>query len=85
MWLAAILIATLYLVQHATNEIANINSKVEETIINLRPLEEVPFPSVILNTGGSIDPMGFVRRSGDMIKEEDFPKEGKSNTDIISL
>lgn len=69
-------VAIFYLVRHATNEVASINAKEEETVISLRPLEQVPFPAVILNLGGSIDPMGYVRNSGDAVKEEDFPEQG---------
>ena len=71
--------------RHVANEIAIIDAKVEETVISLRPIDSVPFPAVILNTGGSIDPMGYVRHSGDIIKEDDFPEEGDNNRNIPIL
>ena len=47
------------------------------TSITLKPIEEVSFPTIVFNSGGPIDPLGFVKNSHNMAVEEDIPVEGK--------
>ena len=47
-----------------------------ETSISLRPVDEVPFPAIIIDVGDSVDPLGFVRASHNMVNESNIPKKG---------
>ena len=44
--------------------------------IHLRPMDQVPFPAVIINTGGPINPMGFVENSFEVVSEQELLQEG---------
>ena len=46
------------------------------TRIGLRPEGDVPFPGLVVNVGRPIDPLGFVRKSKDMVTWEDLQEEG---------
>ena len=48
-----------------------------ETSISLRPAGDVPFPMVVVNSGGPIDPMGFVRDTRNIVTENDVPRKGE--------
>ena len=52
------------------------------TSITLKPIEEVSFPTIVFNSGGPIDPLGFVKNSHNMAVEEDIPVEG--NADLLA-
>ena len=45
-----------------------------DTSISLRPIDLVPFPAVTVDVGDSIDPLGFVRASQNMVDESYIPK-----------
>ena len=46
------------------------------TDISLTPAGEVPFPAVIVDLGGEVDPLGYVASRKDLASEDDV--EGKS-------
>ena len=46
------------------------------TNIIVRPIEEVPFPAIVIDVGEPIDPLGIVRKSSNVVREESFPSEG---------
>ena len=48
-----------------------------DTTISLRPMEEVPFPAIIIDVGDPVDPMGYVRASHNMVEESKIPRKGK--------
>ena len=50
----------------------------QRTDIRLRPSSEVPFPAVIINAGGAVDPMGYVRHSKDIVTDSEFLDEGSA-------
>ena len=52
-------------------------SKDTQTHISLRSLDEVPFPAIVINNGGGIDPLGHIRNSGNIVDEDDIQTEGK--------
>ena len=54
-----------------------------QTTISLMPIEDVPFPLVILDAGLDPDPMGFVKKSRNMLNEEDFDQEGSYQARLI--
>ena len=47
-----------------------------QTTLSLTPIDEVPFPTVVLDAGSIVDPMSFIRNSQNLMKDEDFDKEG---------
>ena len=46
------------------------------TDISLVPINEVPFPAIIVDLGGEVDPVGYISTSKDIGHEDGFPKEG---------
>ena len=44
--------------------------------ISLRPMSEVPFPSVTVSLGDVPDPMGYVKQSGNMVGLQGMPQKG---------
>ena len=48
------------------------------TIVGLRPISEVPFPSVIIDNGRPQDPMGYIKYSKDNVTEDDAEGPGKN-------
>ena len=46
------------------------------TVILLRPTAEIPFPGVVINTGGAVNPLGAVENSLAAVGEGDMPAEG---------
>ena len=48
-----------------------------DTGISLRPSQDVPFPMVVINSGGPIDPLGFVRATKNLAVEKDVPRKGE--------
>ena len=48
-----------------------------ETDISLVPIGEVPFPAIIVDLSGEVDPVGYIAASKDIAHEDGFPKEGK--------
>ena len=53
------------------------NTPIANTI-DLRRVENVPFPAVILNIGDSVDPLGFVKASRNMGNEFNIPQYCKN-------
>ena len=53
------------------------------TSISIRPIGQVPFPAVVVDLGDSVDPMGFVRASQNMVDESNIPKKGKLEYKVI--
>ena len=47
-----------------------------ERDIGLVPIGEVPFPAIIVDLGGEVDPVGYIAASKDIVNEHAFPKEG---------
>ena len=60
-----------------SNELANVFHAAQElklvTSISLKPIDEVPFPTLVLSSGGPIDPLGFVANSQNLVLEDDLP------------
>ena len=78
MWLAAISFV-LYLMQDTVKlSLAHYSVNRIRTVLSLVPIEEVPFPLVVIDAGEDPDPMGFVRRSQNMVGEEDVDADGKT-------
>ena len=44
--------------------------------IRLIPAEEVPFPTVLVDAGDNLDPMGYVKAAKSMVGEEDIDEKG---------
>lgn len=51
-----------------------------DTSISLQPIGEVDFPSVVISSGGPIDPLGFVTNTKNMVTEEELPERGKDGS-----
>ena len=73
-WVAILTSITFYLTSNTLRQLLDVPTIV--TQISLRSLDLVPFPAILVNTGGPIDPMGFIRNSGDMLGEGDVPEKG---------
>ena len=69
----ATLVTMLYFQSHGYH--GSISEYEIRTKISLRPVDEVPFPSVTVDISEIPDPMGYVKRSGGMIDLSDL--EGK--------
>ena len=55
------------------------------TYISLRPADQVPFPSVIIQSQGLADPMHLTKKSGNMVNRLHLPQQGIPNTQIVHL
>ena len=40
------------------------------------PIDRVPFPAIIVDLGGEVDPVGYIAASKDIAHEAGFAKEG---------
>ena len=61
-----------FLMQH----VASIEEYPIRTKITLRPTSEIPFPAVIVDLSEMPDPLGYVRKSGNMVSTEELPQKG---------
>ena len=52
------------------------------TQIGLRPVEDVPFPAVLIDLGRPGDPMGYLKYTGDIVGPNEIPKEGSFGNDV---
>ena len=76
MWLGGISYV-LYLMQDTVKlNLALYSINRIRTVISLVPVEEVAFPLVVIDAGEDPDPWGLVRRSQDMVGEEDVSAVG---------
>ena len=48
-----------------------------ETDISLVPIDEIPFPAIIVDLSGEVDPVGYIAASKDIAHEDGFNKEGE--------
>ena len=46
------------------------------TKISLRPTEDSPFPAVIVDLSEMPDPMGYIKKSGNMVTWDQLPQKG---------
>ena len=53
------------------------------TMVGLRPIDEVPFPAVIIDNGRPQDPMGYIKHSKDIVTEEDAWGEGMKKSIML--
>ena len=56
-----------------------------ETDIDLVPIEEVPFPAIIVDLGGEVDPVGYIADSKDIANEDIFANEGRKQEETPYL
>ena len=75
-WLAVLGFAVFALVSDISANLSQSEDAGIETAISLRSAEDVPFPMVVVNGGGSIDPLGFVRGTSNMAVEQDLEPGG---------
>ena len=78
-WLVILTLTASYLVRDMALFFERFRSKNTQTHISLRSLEQVPFPAIVINNGGGIDPMGHIRNSGNILSEDGIQTEGSSN------
>ena len=74
-----IFVGALYGLSHHLSDAFKENRKSQGSIvtrIGLRTEGDVPFPGLVINVGRPIDPLGFVRKSKDMVTWEDLQEEG---------
>ena len=76
-WALILILCVVVLYQGNISYFNKLKSDPIETAIDLVPMEMVPFPVVIVNTGDSLDPLGYLRKSGDLHTEEDITLESK--------
>ena len=56
-----------------------------QTALSLRPTSDIPFPAVTLSPKNTmVDPMGYVKRSGNTVGLEKLPEKGLFSVDIFS-
>ena len=48
-----------------------------ETDIRLVPIDMVPFPAIIVDLCGEVDPVGYIAASKDISHDDGFPKDGR--------
>ena len=82
-WLGVLCLTGYHLTQDTIDQLANFNENKTVTEITLLPFEETPFPAVIVSLGGSIDPMGHIRHSGDIVTQDDLSKDGGEYTAVL--
>lgn len=75
-WICFFCIIGYPLVTEIAGIVSEFDAIVIDTDLSLRPLEAIPFPAVIINTGGAIDPLGYVRHSQEVATEADLPERG---------
>ena len=67
------------LVTELTNVFKSDQEKQVTTSISLIPIDQVPFPTIVLSAGGPINPLGFVTHSHNLVTEADLQERGKMN------
>ena len=79
MWILFLLIISWRFAEDLNSYRRSLAEHPIETSISLRPVDEVPFPAVIIDVGDSIDPLGLVRESQNMVDESNIPRQSKEN------
>ena len=56
-----------------------------QTALSLRPTSDIPFPAVTISPKNTmVDPMGYVKRSGNTVGREKLPEKGMFSGEIFS-
>ena len=71
-WTLVFLLVGSYLGRDFAHQISDLTSRDIITSISLRDIDKVPFPAILVNTGGAVDPLGYIRQSGNALTEQDF-------------
>ena len=78
-WLFSIGLVLQTLVSHIMTSLLDFRGEARiVTSVALRPTDQVPFPMIVLSGGGAVDPLGFVRKTNNLVLEEDLPRSGEA-------
>ena len=79
MWLAVLLLVASNLFVEIRDIIGLASHSRIATKIGLRPVQEVPFPAIIIDFGRPADPMGYLKYTRDIVEAKDIPNQGMFN------
>ena len=69
-WLCALAVCIYATTNFTIQHFRDLSAHPVETTIELVPAESVEFPMVVVDTSQNLDPLGWIRKSGDTIAPE---------------